>query len=188
MKVIFGLGNPEVKFDASRHNVGFFVLDHLAGKFGVVFRDTTKCKAAVAEYTHAGEKILLVKPTTYYNQVGESARAIADFYKLSPNDFLVIHDDLALPLGTIRTRTGGSDGGNNGLKSLAAHLSLETCRVRVGVWTEQHHGVDKVQTVLGKFTLAEQAILVEQLATITQITEQFLGGTFTATTYTRDEK
>ena len=126
MKLILGIGNPERQYDGTRHNVGFQMLDKIAADAGVSFKRSDKFRADIAEISMSGEKALLVKPTTYYNLVGESARSLLDFYKLSPGDFLIIHDDLALPLGTVRTRVGGSDGGNNGLKSLSAHVGTGT--------------------------------------------------------------
>ena len=183
MKVLLGLGNPEQKYNGTRHNVGFLAIDRIAAAYGAEFKSQSKLQAAVADITIAGERILLVKPTTYYNEVGQSARAIMDFYKLAPEDFLLIHDDLALPLGTIRTRLGGSDGGSNGLKSLAAHIGTNTARMRVGVWTDSHHGTDKVGVVLGKFTRPEQAVLDEQTDTMLHIAAEFIADNFTATTH-----
>lgn len=183
MKVILGLGNAEAKYSGTRHNVGFWLADHLASHYDTSFKPQAKLHALVAEATVGEERILIVKPTTYYNEVGRSARAILDFYKLTPADFLILHDDLALPLGTIRTRIGGSDGGNNGLKSLASHVGLDTNRLRIGVWTDQHHGIDKVQTVLGKFTLEEQSALDDLRPQLQAITGQFIDGSFETTTH-----
>lgn len=183
MKVIFALGNPKQRYDGTRHNVGFWLLDQLATQSSTAFKPQVKFSALIAEYSEAGEKILLVKPTTYYNEVGISARAIMDFYKLIPSDFLIIHDDLALPLGTVRTRLGGSDGGNNGLKSLAAHIGVDTSRLRIGTWTELHHGADKVSTVLGKFTREELAELEAQSQLLATIVQQFVTNAFVVTTH-----
>lgn len=183
MKVLFGLGNPEQKYTGTRHNVGFWALEQLTKEFGGKYRLERKFKALVAETTIEGEKVLLVQPQTYYNEVGESARAILDFYKLTEKDILVLHDDLALPLGTIRTRTGGSSGGNNGLKSLERHVGQGTARLRIGVWTEQHHGADKIGIVLGKLTSDEQKELAAQAATIVTVARSFAANTFEATTH-----
>ncbi len=183
MKVILGLGNAEAKYTGTRHNVGFWALDALAASHGVEYKPQTKLHALVAEIASGDEKILLVKPTTYYNEVGRSARAIMDFYKLAPEDFLIVHDDLALPLGTIRTRIGGSSGGSNGLKSLEQHIGSSTLRLRIGVWTDTHHGADKVAVVLGKLTKQEQAILNEQYDTIVGIVNDFATSQLEATTH-----
>lgn len=183
MKVIIGLGNPEEKYRGTRHNVGFWALEALSGGWNASFKLETKFNARIATVNVDGEKVLLVQPQTYYNDAGISARALLDFYKLTTKDFLIIHDDLALPLGTIRTRLAGSDGGNNGLKSLAAHIGIDTARIRVGVWVEHHHGADKVGIVLGKFNHDEQNILEGELSTIRQITRDFIAGNFEVTTH-----
>ncbi len=183
MKVIIGLGNPEEKYRGTRHNVGFWALEALGLAWGASFKLETKFNARIAVANIAGEKVLLVQPQTYYNDVGVSARGLLDFYKLTTDDLLLIHDDLALPLGTIRTRLGGSDGGNNGLKSLAAHISVDTARIRVGVWVEHHHGADKVGIVLGKFSKQEQAVLTDELPIIKRIVEDFIADKLEVTTH-----
>lgn len=183
MKLILGIGNPERQYDGTRHNVGFQMLDKIAADAGVSFKRSDKFRADIAEISMSGEKALLIKPTTYYNLVGESARSLLDFYKLSPEDFLIIHDDLALPLGTVRTRVGGSDGGNNGLKSLSAHVGTETTRIRIGVWTDHHHGTDKVSVVLGKFTQAERTALEAIGPTISRLVRDFMNGSLEITTH-----
>ena len=183
MKLIFAQGNPGTQYAATRHNVGFLLIDKLAQEWGATFIAKPKLKAAIAETSIHGEKVLLVKPTTFYNETGQAARLLLDFYKLTAKDFLIIHDDLALPLGTIRTRIGGSDGGNNGLKSLAAHIGIETARIRVGVWVDHHHGADKVGVVLGKFTQQEQSALLDELPIIQRITEDFITDSFEVTTH-----
>lgn len=183
MKLIVGLGNPDAKYHQTRHNIGFGVLDMLASADGLSWKHAAKFHADIAEKVSGGEKTLLVKPTTYYNLVGESIRAIADFYKVSAEDILIIHDDLALPLGTIRTRLGGSDGGNNGLKSLNAHIGPNTHRIRVGVWVDHHETVDKVGIVLGKLSQDEQAVISSQHDTIKNLVDDFSNGRFDATTH-----
>lgn len=159
MKLIVGLGNPETKYDGTRHNTGFFVLDSFAAKTGAKWQHKDKFKAFVAELPD--QTVLLVKPTTYYNLVGESVRALADFYRIPPEDILVIHDELALPFGTLRTREKGSDAGNNGIKSLNAHLGHTTKRLRVGIHNELAAFMDASDFVLGKFTPKEKQQLTE---------------------------
>ncbi|MEP6710637.1 MAG: aminoacyl-tRNA hydrolase, partial [Candidatus Saccharibacteria bacterium] len=134
MKLIFAQGNPGDQYNTTRHNVGFAILDALAKKFEASFTSKPKFFADIAELNIEGEKILLVKPATFYNETGKSARALVDFYKLAPaTDVLVVHDDLALPFGTLRTREKGSDAGNNGIKSLNAHLGPDYARLRIGI-------------------------------------------------------
>lgn len=157
MKIIFAQGNPGPQYAASRHNIGFVALDALAD--GATFAPKPKFFAAIAELTIAGEKTLLVKPQTFYNETGRAARAILDFYKLSTADLLVIHDDLALPLGTLRIREKGSDAGNNGIKSLNAHLGPDYARLRVGIYNELRDRMHDADFVLGSFSSDERELL-----------------------------
>lgn len=157
MKIIFAQGNPEDKYAHTRHNVGWQILDAYAEQHGASFKPEKKFYADIATVGQGDDKVLLVKPTTYYNETGRSARAIADFYKLDPaTDILVVHDDLALPLGTLRVREKGGDAGNNGIKSLNAHLGEGYHRLRIGIWSELRDQIDDVTFVLGKFSAEEQ--------------------------------
>lgn len=155
MKVIFAQGNPGSQYTTTRHNVGFQVLDTLAAKHGSAFTPKPKFFADIAELSVAGEKVLLVKPTTFYNETGRAARALLDFYKLNPADLLAIHDDLALPLGTLRIREKGSDAGNNGIKSLNAHLGPDYMRLRIGIYSDLRDRVHDADFVLANFSKAE---------------------------------
>jgi PTH1 family peptidyl-tRNA hydrolase len=160
MKLIVGLGNPEPKYDLTRHNVGFLLLDHIAKQHSASWQPKSKFKGLVAEIEIGEERAILLKPTTYYNLTGEAARIIVDFYKLSAaDDVLVLHDELALPFGTLRTRMGGSDAGNNGIKSLIAHLGQDFLRIRIGIHNEIADRQDAADFVLSKFTATEQSTL-----------------------------
>lgn len=184
MKLILAQGNPGTEFRGTRHNVGFRMLDAYADGRGADWAEKTKFQAYLAEFTADGEKILLVKPTTYYNETGQCARALVDFYKLDPAvDLLVLHDDLALPLGTIRTREQGSDAGNNGIKSLNAHLGPHYKRARIGIHTELADRMDVTAFVLGKFTADEQEILASSLPTVSHSIDSFIAGSFETTSY-----
>ncbi len=183
MKLIVGLGNPESRYDNTRHNVGFRMLDNYAAVHNATFKHSDKFRADIAEQTIDGEKLLLAKPTTYYNLVGESVRSIIDFYKLTPEDVVIIHDDLALPFGTIRTRIGGSDAGNNGIKSMNQHLGQATSRIRIGVWTEHHEQMDAVSVVLGKFTGDERTNLDDLEPKVAELIKKFATGAFEVTTH-----
>lgn len=182
MKIIFAQGNPGSDYTTTRHNVGWRFLDAYAVQHSLAFAPKAKFKADIAEVTIAGEKCLLVKPTTYYNDTGLSAHALADFYKLVPEDFLVVHDELALPLGTLRTRYGGSDAGNNGIKSLNAHLGEGTARLRVGIFDADSQR-DALSSVLGKFNAEEQKALTELEPKVFAIFDDFLSGNFETTTH-----
>lgn len=185
MKIIFAQGNPGKEYERTRHNVGFFLVDEIAKKYGVPFAKKPRFNAEIAEFSEAGEKILLVKPTTFYNETGTAARNLVDFYKCEPAiDFLAIHDELSLPLGVIRTRERGSDAGNNGIKSLNAHLGENYRRIRVGVYNELRDRQDDANFVLGTFTTNEKNILPKISNTVQEITEGFIHGTFEPTKIT----
>ncbi len=160
MKIIFAQGNPGETYVKTRHNIGFIVLDKLASDLGTSFADKSKFHASVAETTIEGEKILLVKPLTFYNETGLAARALIDFYKLDPGtDFLVVHDELALPFGTIKTRPDGSDAGNNGIKSLNSHIGPQYARIRIGIYNPLRDQINDADFVLGRFSTDEQELL-----------------------------
>lgn len=159
MKVILALGNPGEKYVHTRHNAGFLVIDQLAAGQSAQFSNKPKFSANIAELNMSGEKILLVKPTTYYNEVGISARAILDFYKSTLDDLLIIHDDTALDFGKIRVRKGGRDAGSNGLKSLHAHIGSDFWHIRIGTDNLLRRQIGDVDFVLSKFNADEQKIL-----------------------------
>ena len=185
MKVIFAQGNPGAQYKTTRHNVGFLVIDALAEQHRAEFIKKPKFHAEIAEVTIAGEKTLLVKPSTFYNETGQAARLITDFYKLSAkNDFLVIHDDLALPLGTIRVREKGSDAGNNGVKSLNAHLGANYGRIRVGIYNDLRDRIHDADFVLSNFTKAEASVLDSTIIPkLTELIEAFCAGNLATTSH-----
>ncbi|MFH5836133.1 aminoacyl-tRNA hydrolase [Proteiniclasticum sp. C24MP] len=152
MYLIAGLGNPGKDYEHTRHNAGFMVMDRLAEKLGIQF-DRNKFKGKVAEGRIGSEKVVLLKPQTFMNLSGESIREAADFYKLAPEEVLVVFDDVSLEVGKIRIRKKGSAGGHNGIKSTILHLATENFpRVKVGVGAPKH---DMVKHVLGKFSQEE---------------------------------
>ena len=159
MKVILALGNPGDKYTNTRHNAGFLTIDKFAAELNVNFINKPKFAADIAELNISGEKILLVKPNTYYNEVGIAARAIMDFYKLTLDDLLIIHDDTDLDFGKIRVRKGGRDAGSNGLKSLHAHIGSDFWHIRIGTDNLLRRQIGDVDFVLSKFNADEQKIL-----------------------------
>lgn len=186
MKVIFAQGNPGDQYAATRHNVGWQVLDRIAAKQGVSFTDKPKFFARVAEYQTGDEKVLLVKPATFYNETGKSARSLIDFYKLDPaTDLLVLHDELALPLGTLRVRDKGSDAGNNGIKSLNSHITPDYHRLRIGIANDLRGRMDNADFVLSRFTKSEQETLLGIiLPKAIEIVDDFIDGTHQLTSHT----
>ncbi|HXH26910.1 MAG TPA: aminoacyl-tRNA hydrolase [Candidatus Acidoferrum sp.] len=170
-KLIIGLGNPGAQYTGTRHNLGFMMLDAVAEKYGAAWHNKPKFKALLAEITIDGHQAILAKPTTFYNLSGEAAAAIMRFYKLEPADVLVIHDELDLPFGVVRTRLGGSDAGNNGIKSLIQHLGPNFTRARIGI-ADEHRGLDPVDFVLGKFHTSPE-LLKKLTASIVDVTALF---------------
>ena len=183
MKLLLALGNPESRYDGTRHNVGFFIADEVARQFDASFQEKSKFKARIAEATVGQERVIIAKPTTFYNLVGESYRALADFYKIAPQDTLIIADDLALPFGTMRLREGGSGGGSNGIKSLNAHGGEATRRLRIGVWNELRERMDDADFVLSKFSADEQKALAELLPKIIDVLHEHIRGNHVSTTH-----
>ena len=156
MKIIFAQGNPGTEYSHTRHNVGFYILDQLAKQHHLTWTDKAKFNSLITEVVINDEKVILVKPTTFYNETGISARKLIDFYSLNTaTDILVIHDDLALPFGTIRIRGQGSDAGNNGIKSLNSHLGPDYHRIRVGIWNERRDLMNDADFVLSRFSKEE---------------------------------
>ena len=148
--LIVGLGNTGEKYEDTRHNVGFQVIDELAERQGRPVQ-RLKFKALTGLLTISGEKALVMKPVTYMNLSGEAVRPAADFYKLPPERILVISDDVALAAGRLRIRAKGSAGGHNGLKSIIQHLGTDQFpRIRVGVGEKPHPDYDLADWVLGR--------------------------------------
>jgi PTH1 family peptidyl-tRNA hydrolase len=158
-KLIVGLGNLGHEYQLTRHNIGFFTIDEIAQEFGASFSEKSKFKGDVAEFTIGETKVILLKSTTYYNLTGEAVRAVKDFYKIENADILAIHDELAIPFGTIRIRIGGSSAGNNGIKSITEHIGEDYTRIRIGVWNELRDRMQDADFVLSRFNRDEQAQL-----------------------------
>ncbi len=174
VKLIVGLGNIGPNYEGTRHNVGFMAVEALASKFELPWQTKDKFKASIAEGTLHNQKVLLAKPTTYYNLSGEVAQAIQHFYKLGNDDILVIHDELALPLGTVRARIGGSDAGNNGIKNLIEHLGEDFARLRVGVANQPLTAADHIDYVLSRFSHEENAQLPELMDQVLELSLAFI--------------
>ena len=157
MYAIIGLGNPDKKYEKTRHNVGFDVIDELAEQMGIEVK-TKRHKALCGIGTIGSGKVVLVKPQTYMNLSGESVRAVMDFYKLdAKSDIIVVSDDISLPVGKIRIRTKGSAGGHNGLKSIISHVGTDGfTRIKVGVGANEGN---LVKHVLGKFSKQDRVFV-----------------------------
>ena len=152
MYVIVGLGNPTKEYENTRHNVGFMCVDTLAEHHDIRITEH-KHKALIGKGYIDGKKVIIVKPLTYMNNSGESVREIIDYYKVDPeNELLIIYDDIDLDVGKLRIRAKGSAGGHNGIKSIISHTGTTGfSRIRVGVGAKPEGG-DLVNHVLGHFT------------------------------------
>jgi peptidyl-tRNA hydrolase, PTH1 family len=160
-QLIVGLGNPGAKYDRTRHNVGFDLVDRLAQRWQVSMTDQKKFQGIAGEGWAGRQKIRLLKPQTFMNLSGQSVRALLNWYKLNPTEVLVLYDDLDLPLGKMRMRLSGSAGGHNGMKSLIGHLGTsEFPRLRIGIGKSND---ETISHVLGKFMPAEATVVSEVL-------------------------
>ena len=155
MHIFVGQGNPAPKYLRNRHNLGFMVVDAIASEYGFgPWR--SKFQSQVCEGKISGEKVLLMKPETYYNETGRAAQAAIQFYKLTPEDVTVFHDEIDLAPGRTRVKRGGGHSGNNGIRSMIAHVGANVRRVRMGVG----HPGDKSRVmpyVLADFAKADEA-------------------------------
>lgn len=157
MKLIVGLGNPGAKYEFTRHNAGFLMLDFYAKEKGFEI-NKLKNKALISEQFINGEKVIFAKPQTFMNLSGDSVLLLAEYYGIDNEDIFIIYDDISLPLGKIRIRKKGSAGGHNGIKDLILKLSGDDfCRLKIGV--SENGGKDLIDYVLGAFSKNELADL-----------------------------
>lgn len=165
IRLVVGLGNPGAEYEKTRHNVGFMVLDHLVGPAGgesgsPVWRKVREWKAEIAR---SAGGLILCKPLSYMNLSGKTVGSVARFYKAAPAETLVIYDDVALPLGKLRLRPGGSAGGHNGIKSIIEHLGTQAFpRLRIGIGAAGEQEA-MISHVLGKFSPAETPAIEEAI-------------------------
>jgi peptidyl-tRNA hydrolase, PTH1 family len=173
--LIVGLGNPEPKYDKTRHNIGFEAVDALAKLWQIPWQENRRFKGFLAEgRSPGGGKIYLLKPLTYMNRSGESIRAVVDWYKLQPESVLVIYDDMDLPVGRLRMRLSGSAGGHNGIKSTISHLGGQNFpRLRIGI-DKSNGDRETISHVLGRFSPSEQQVMTEVLHLVLQAVEMSL--------------
>ena len=172
--LVVGLGNPGEKYAHTRHNAGFLVADELGerGRFPI---QRLKFKALTNAAAIGGQGALVMKPATYMNLSGEAVGEAARFYKVAPNHVLVISDDVDLPLGKLRIRTGGSAGGHNGLKSVIQHLGTDQFpRLKVGVGGKPHPDYDMADWVLGKLQGEDKKVMDEAVKRAAEAVECFL--------------
>ncbi len=174
--IVAGLGNIGAKYEKTRHNAGFIALDHIAAELGVKV-DKLKFRAMIGECTIAGKRALLMKPTTLMNNSGLAIAEAASFYKIPPENIIVIHDEISFDPGVIRIRRKGSAGGHNGLKSIIASLGSEDFpRIKVGVGKKPTPEYDLVDWVLGVFPKEARESIDERLPDIMAAVELMVSG------------
>ena len=174
--IVAGLGNPGSEYEKTRHNAGFIAIDYIADACGVKI-DKLKFRALVAEAQIGGVRVLLMKPQTFMNSSGEAIAAAASFYKIPPENVIVLHDEISFEPGKIRIRRKGSAGGHNGLKSIIAQLSSDAFpRIKIGVGQKPSPDYDLINWVLGRFSQADLAAIGEELPNISSAVELMLLG------------
>ena len=176
MKILCGLGNPGREYEQNRHNIGFMVLEALASKWKLSFT-SRKFDAELAQGSFAGEKLLLLKPQTFMNLSGTALGGAARFYKVPPEDVLVIHDELDLPFPRLALKAGGGTGGHNGLNSIRESWGEETYgRLRFGIGkpTGPNPKEQVVGHVLGDFSKEERGLLPELITRACDISESWV--------------
>jgi PTH1 family peptidyl-tRNA hydrolase len=156
--LVVGLGNPGKKYDLTRHNTGFMMLDYTADRLGVKI-SKLKFSSLWTNAKLGGVNVILQKPVTYMNLSGDAVGEIARYYKIPPDRVIIIHDDISLPVGKIRIRLKGSAGGHNGLKSIISHIGENFIRIKVGVGEKPSSDYDLADWVLSEFSKEEQDIL-----------------------------
>ena len=163
MNIIIGLGNPGKKYDKTRHNMGFLVIDHLAERWSkfkspesIDFKEKKRLNALVEETTYQNEKIIVAKPTTFMNNSGLAVEKIKSYFKANTDELIVVHDDKDLSFGKIRIKKQGSDGGHNGIKSIIQELGTKNfTRVKIGI-EQTNRKKETTDFVLDKFSKKEE--------------------------------
>ncbi len=177
MKLIVGLGNPGGKYEKTRHNAGFMALDFLAEHFGLEFKKADKYKCEIAEGDMFDEKVILIKPQTFMNLSGQSARSVLQFYKIPKEDVIAVYDDVDLPSGNLRIRPSGSAGGHNGMKSIIQELGTEDfVRIRLGIAPLTEFKGNLEDYVLGKLAGEEVSLMEGNIKKLPDILEKILKG------------
>lgn len=175
--IIVGLGNPGDMYRRTRHNCGFRAVDCIVSRLPEAPNFRKKFSALTCECRLGGAKVVLLKPLTFMNGSGEAVSAARRFYKLPPERVLVISDDAALPLGRIRVRTGGSDGGQKGLRSIMLHLGTDAVpRIKIGIARPDMEDYDMASYVLGAFDEEEEKTLEKVLPHVADAVEKLAGG------------
>lgn len=171
--LVIGLGNPGKKYDTTRHNFGFIVLDGLVLKNKSKWKKELKFSSMICQIDQGDKKIILAKPQTFMNLSGEAVQKIKSYYKIDNKDILIVHDELDIDFGIIRTRYGGGSAGHNGLKSIIEHIGDGFCRARIGIGPKTPAQIDPSDFVLQKFSAKEQQNLAKASDAVNEIIFDF---------------
>lgn len=180
MKLIVGLGNPGVRYQKTRHNIGFMVLDELQDQWlergASDWSLNAKFNAEISSLQIGKEKIFLLKPMTFMNESGQSVHIVAEYYKIDPKDILVIHDEKDIPLGEIKMQKDRGHAGHNGIRSIIDHLGTKDFhRIRIGIANPKKQGAqDTADFVLGKFGLLERTEVKRTIAAAIEHANKFM--------------
>lgn len=174
--IIAGLGNPGLKYGITRHNAGFLAIDYISQRYNFKMNNL-KHRAYCGRYSAGEFDVLFMKPQTYMNSSGESVADAARFYKIEPENIIIISDDTSLPIGKIRIRAKGSDGGQKGLRDIIYNLGSENFpRIKIGVGEKPHPDIKMETWVLSKLKKEEQKIIFEAFADVYDCVDMFLRG------------
>ena len=180
MFIIAGLGNPDRQYEGTRHNVGFDVIDRLADKYNIAV-DVKKHRALLGKGVIEGQKVILAKPQTYMNLSGTSVEKAASFYKIPPEQIIVIFDDISLDVGRLRLRRKGSHGGHNGIRNIIDYLQTDGFpRIKVGVGAKPHPDYNLADWVLSVYTEDEMKKISEAAKKCLGAVEMIIRGEFEA--------
>ena len=175
-RLVVGLGNPGPKYEATRHNAGFWFADRLAARLGAGFRPERRFQAEACEAAAPAGRVRIVKPATYMNRSGQTVGAVAGYFRIEPAAILVVHDELDLPPGAVRLKEGGGHGGHNGLRDVAAHLgSRDFVRVRLGIGRPDR-GRDAIDYVLARPGAEDRRLIDEAIERVLERSGELLAG------------
>lgn len=175
-RIVVGLGNPGPKYEATRHNAGFWFADRLAARLGAVFRPERRFQAEACEAAAPAGRVRIVKPATYMNRSGQTVGAVAGYFRIEPAAILVVHDELDLPPGAVRLKEGGGHGGHNGLRDVTAHLgSRDFVRVRLGIG-RPGRGWDAIDYVLARPGAEDRRLIDEAIERVLERSGELLAG------------
>lgn len=182
--LIVGLGNPGKDYELTRHNAGYLCADFLAKSLDLGnFIEKKDLKCQLATGNASGKRIIIIKPTTFMNLSGESIVKVMKFYKLTIDNIIVIHDELDIDFGSIRTKSSGGSAGHNGIKSIIQQIGEDFNRIRVGIKNDNLSKIDSADFVLQKFSKDEQAQLEPMKREVAALTTEYIyGGSFTEET------